>query len=417
LQERIRKDQVGKPQVLSRRNFLKTAGATFAMGSGVRAVRAFQSAKQRQAQRTVVIMFDGFGPDYLAQSDLPTLRRWQREGLYKQVQAMVPTVTNANNSSICCGVPPRVHGITGNSYLDLRTGKEEYMETGDLLMAPTLFERAGKLGVSSALISSKKKTISLLSRGTSIAISPEVSSAEWVERLGPAPEIYSREINYWTVRAAIYVLKNRSDIQCLYVHTTDYPMHTWAPEAPESKEHLHTIDMLLGQACEAAPDAAFLLTPDHGMNHKTHAYDLDKTLAAMGVPIRTSISPERDRYFKHHLGLGGSAWVYLNRPEDEQKVVKALLGLNGVESVISRKEAVAEFDQYGPRIGDLCVFGDRNTVFGEMEQAASDLPATYRSHGSMYERDIPLFVYNAAGTPPASYFQHNLDLARWLYRP
>jgi hypothetical protein len=29
--------------------------------------------------------------------------------------------------------------------------------------------------------------------------------------------------------------------------------------------------------------------------------------------------------------------------------------------------------------------------------------------------DIPLFVYNAKGAPPADYFNHNLDLARWLY--
>jgi phosphonoacetate hydrolase len=402
--------------MLSRRNFLKTTAATLALGSGAGPLGALEGAGHQKRQRTVVVMFDGFGPEYLAQSDMPTLRKWQREGLYKQVQGMVPTVTNANNSSICCGVYPKEHGITGNSYLDMRTGREEYMETADLLLAPTLFERAGKHGISSALLSSKKKTISLLSRGTSVALTPEAAPAEWVDRLGAAPPIYSREINYWTVRAAIYLLKNRPDIQCLYVHTTDYPMHTWAPETAESKEHLNTVDKLLGEASEAAPDAAFLVTADHGMNHKTHAYDLDKTLAALGVPIRKSISPERDRYFVHHLGLGGCAWVYLNRPEDKQKLVDALLKLKGVESVLAREEVVAKFDQYGPRIGDLCVFGDRDTVFGEMEEAQSELPATYRSHGSMYELDIPLFVYNAAGAPPASYFRHNLDLTRWLYR-
>jgi len=361
-------------------------------------------------------MFDGFGLDYLAQSDMPTLRRWQREGLYKEVKGIMPSVTNANNSSICCGVLPKEHGITGNSYFDPSTGHEEYMETADLLMAPTLFEHAAKLGVSSALLSSKKKTISLLSRGTTIALSAEQAPAEWVDRLGPAPAIYSREINYWIFRAAINVLKHRPEIQCLYVHTTDYPMHTWAPETLESKEHLKTIDALLGEACEAAPDAAFLLTADHGMNHKTRAHDLDKTMAAAGIPIRISISAERDRYFKHHLGLGGTAWVYLNHPEDKDKVKKALLGLTGVESVLTRDEAVAKFGLYWARIGDLCVFGDRNTVFGQMEQASSELSSTYRSHGSMHELDIPLFVFNAAGAPSGSYFKHNVDLTRWLYR-
>ena len=400
----------------SRRDFLTSATAALAYSSGVKPLRALQGSSHRGLQRTVVVMFDGFGLDYLAQSDMPTLRRWQRDGLYKQVKGMMPSVTNANNSSICCGVFPKEHGITGNSYFDPGTGHEEYMETADLLMAPTLFEHAAKLGVSSALVSSKKKTISLLSRGATISLTPEEAPAEWVDRLGPAPAIYSREINYWTVRAAIHILKHRPEIQCLYVHTTDYPMHTWAPDAPESKEHLKTIDTLLGEACEATPDAAFLLTADHGMNHKTHAYDLDKTLAASGIPIRISISAERDRYVKHHLGLGGTAWVYLNHSEDKEKVKKALLELAGVESVLTREEAISKFGLYGPRIGDLCVFGDRNTVFGELEQASSELPSTYRSHGSLHELDIPLFVFNAAGAPPSSYFKHNVDLTRWLYR-
>jgi hypothetical protein len=62
------------------------------------------------------------------------------------------------------------------------------------------------------------------------------------------------------------------------------------------------------------------------------------------------------------------------------------------------------------------VFGDRYTVFGQLDQASMDLPDTYRSHGSTSELDIPLFAYNAKKMPPASYFEHNLDLTRWLYR-
>jgi phosphonoacetate hydrolase len=400
----------------SRRGFLASAAAALAFSGGVKPLRGFRANGHSGLQRSVVIMFDGFGLDYLEQSDTPTLRRWQREGLYKPVKGMVPSVTNANNASICCGVSPKEHGITGNSYFNPSTGHEEYMETADLLLAPTLFEHAAKHGVSSAVVSSKKKTLSLLGRGATISLTPEEPPAEWVVRLGTAPPIYSREINYWTLRAAIDILKNRPEIQCLYVHTTDYPMHTWAPDALESKEHVNTIDSLLGEACTAAPDAAFLLTADHGMNHKTRAYDLDKMLAAAGVPIRISISAERDRYVKHHLGLGGSAWVYLNHPADKKKVMDVLTSLDGVESVITREEAVSRFNLYAPRIGDLCVFGDRNTVFGEMEQATRELPANYRSHGSMHELDIPLLVFNGVGVPSSSYFNHNLDLTRWLYR-
>lgn len=62
-------------------------------------------------QRTVVVMFDGLGLDYYRQSPLPTLKSWAKGGLFAEVEAVLPTVTNANNASICCGAWPNVHGI------------------------------------------------------------------------------------------------------------------------------------------------------------------------------------------------------------------------------------------------------------------------------------------------------------------
>ena len=400
----------------SRRTFLRSAGAALALSSCVKLAFGLDGSSRKSPQRTVVVMFDGFGLDYLDNSTVPTLRGWQKNGFFKRVQGIMPSVTNANNTSICCGAFPQVHGITGNSYLDAATGKEEYMESADLLLAPTLFELAAKRGVSSALLSSKKKSISLLNRGTSLALTPEEPSAEWVERLGPAPSIYSREINYWLFRAAIYLLKARPEIGCLYVHTTDYPMHTWAPQEKESLEHVNMIDQLLGEAVAAAPDAAFLLTADHGMNHKSKCYDLEKVLTGMNLPIRISISAERDKYLKQHRGFGGTAWVYLQKPADRDRVMAALVTLPGVESVMTREEAASRYSLYASRIGDLCVFGDKVTVFGDLNQPSEELPPTYRSHGSTSELNIPLFAYNANGLPPKSYFEHNLDLTRWLYR-
>jgi phosphonoacetate hydrolase len=400
----------------SRRDFLTLAAGALSYGSGIKPDFDSLGASGGKLQRTVVVMFDGFGVDYFEQSTTPTLRRWQKEGLYKQVKGVMPSVTNANNTSICCGAFPQVHGITGNSYLNTTTGREEYMEDANLVQAPTLFEHAATRGVSSALLSSKKKTISLLSRGASLSMTPEEAPAEWVDLLGPAPPIYSREINYWLMRAAIFILKNWPKIGCLYVHTTDYPMHTWAPGAKESQEHVSTIDDLLGQACAAAPDAAFLLTADHGLNHKRKCYDLDKVLAAQSLPIRMAISAERDKYVKHHRGFGGTSWIYLKSAGDRDTVMAALSSLPGVESVLTREQAASRYCLYPSRIGDVCVFGDKDTVFGDLEQPSEDLPDTYRSHGSTSELDIPLFAYNAKGLPPDKYFEHNLDLSRWLYR-
>src|SRR5260370_36129759 len=123
-------------------------------GSALLGTLAGAQGRQSSLQRTVGIMFDGFGPAYLGESRMPVLAQWKRDGLYKSVMGLMPSVTNINNASICCGVWPEVHGITGNSYFDEKRGIEDYMESADLLLAHTLFERAAKQGVKSALLSS-----------------------------------------------------------------------------------------------------------------------------------------------------------------------------------------------------------------------------------------------------------------------
>ncbi len=387
----------------SRREFL---------GSALIGAPAFA---QRKPQRLVVVMCDGFGIEYLEKSRMPVLAQWREQGIFRKVQCTMPSVTNTNNASICCGVWPDRHGITGNSYFDERTGREEYMETADLVLAPTLFERAKKYGVKSGLLSSKKKTTTLLSAGADLILAAETPAEEWVQRLGKAPDIYSREINYWLLTAAADLLKNRRDLGCLYIHTTDYPMHTWPPEAAESQEHLAKLDQLLGEAAAAAPDAAFLLTADHGMNHKTICWDLEKACAKRGAPIRIAISVDRDKYLKHHRGYGGVAWVYCKNPREIDGVAKALSGLSGVEAVLTRSEAAKRYHLMASRIGDLIVLGDRDTVFGELDAESEPLPAEYRAHGSLHEMDVPLVIHNADAKLSTNDFQYNWQLARWAY--
>lgn len=396
----------------SRRVLLKYG--TAAAASAAFATFASGQDKKAAQQRVIVIMFDGFDPRYLAASKMPVMEQWKRDGIYKQVTGVMPSVTNANNASICCGAWPETHGIIANSYFDEKSGEELYVESAELLLAPTLFERAGRYGVKSALLSSKAKTITFLSRGAEIVLTAEEPTSEWVQKLGPAPEIYSREINYWLFQAAIDILKHRPDIGVLYVHTTDYPMHTWAPEAPESKEHLARLDDLFGQAMKAAPDAAFLATADHGMNAKSACWDLEQVCAKKGVPIRKAVSTGRDRYMKHHRGCSGAVYVHLKSPQDAARVREIISGVKGVERVLTREEAAKEFHLMASRIGELVVIGDQDTVFGELDDETESFPGL-RSHGSLHEINIPLFLYNAKNAPSSDYFNHNLDLARWLY--
>jgi phosphonoacetate hydrolase len=68
-------------------------------------------------------------------------------------------------------------------------------------------------------------------------------------------------------------------------------------------------------------------------------------------------------------------------------------------------------------LGDLLVNGDRDTMFGDMDVEMEHLPPTYRAHGSSHEMDVPLILHNLRdAVPPAEFFQHNLDLTRFLFR-
>jgi phosphonoacetate hydrolase len=367
-------------------------------------------------QRVVIGMIDGFGTDYLAAQPLRTIERMIAEGMRRDVQAIMPTVTNVNNVSISCGVLPSEHGLTGNSYYNEESGEADYMENADFLRRPTISQRAAKYGVKSALLTCKKKTINLLARDAEIAIAAESPPADCVERYGPPGDIYSREINYWLWRVAIDLLKTRPDLGVLYVHTTDYPMHMWAPDRPESQEHLATLDRLIGEAAAAAPDAAFFLTADHGMNYKKRCWDLDKALGARGAEVRFALSAEKDRYVKHHRTFGGTAYVWLHRPEDAPVVAARLRQLEGIERVLARADAAREFGLMPERIGELVVLGDKDTVFGELVEESEQLEASYRSHGSLHESEVPLIIYNYRGAlPDPCAFRRNSDLASFLF--
>ncbi len=360
-------------------------------------------------------MLDGFGMDYYRNSDMPTLNEMEKKGLFKVVSSLMPSVTNVNNASICTGELPDKHGITGNSFFNPTDSSEEFMEDSSLVMAPTIFERAKTHGVHSKLFSSKKKTIGLLSRGTDESLSPETASNAWIERIGPVPDIYSREVNYWLMEAALYSMQYDSTIGLYYIHTTDYPMHTWSPESRESQEHLHRIDQYIARILEVEPEAMVLITADHSVHHKNLCWDIQKALSNRNIQIKIAISPERDKYFKHHKGFGGTSFVYLNKKNDLRHVSETIRGLKGVEEVITKEEAVQRFHLMPDRIGDIMVLGDSSTVFGDLDKESEQLPDNYRSHGSTYETQVPLFIYHATNPPVLDSLNFNYQIAKWIF--
>ena len=365
--------------------------------------------------KIAVFMIDGFDIEYYRKTEMPTMQHMAKEGFFKRGSAIFPSLTNANNISIACGCWPDAHGVTTNCYYDRDTDQAYFLENSEVLNAPTIFEIAAKKGLRSALLTCKAKTAQILGKGADITITAESPDDDIVQKYGQAPPMYSSEINYWLFDIALDLVDNSDDLDLIYVHTTDYPMHMWPPEAPESQEYLKTLDSYLQRFHTAAPDFTIALTADHGMNKKTRCWDLEKACFNRKVPIQFSVSPVADRLLKHHGGHGGVSYVYLKETADMDRVRRTILALDGVEQVLSREEAAEKFSLMASRIGDLVIIPDRDTVFGDLEHECVTLPPEYRSHGSLYEMDIPLLLFNTKGKEPEYRdINYNLDLTRFL---
>ncbi|RPI75082.1 MAG: nucleotide pyrophosphatase [Desulfobacteraceae bacterium] len=367
-------------------------------------------------KRCVIVMIDGFGLDYYEKSDMPFLKTMASKGFFKKGKAVFPTLTNANNLSIICGSFPAVHGVTTNCYYDKASGQEFFLEDRSFLKSPTLFEQSRKAGLKSALLTGKTKTLRILKDDLDLGLAAQDPDAETIALCGRPPDIYSIEVNFWLLQSGIKLLKSRKDLDVMYIHTTDYAMHRWAPEESESQRHLAGIDRLLADAFAAAPDALFIVTADHGMNPKKRCLDLRAVCARKETPVQFVLSPVADRLLEHHGGHGGVAYVYLFKTEDRGRVMETLLSVTGVEEVLSAGQAAAKYDLNPSRIGDIVVTADRETVFGQLDRESVELNPGYRNHGSIHEQDIPLIVYNdPGGYPDERTMKFNFDLTHYYF--
>ena len=339
---------------------------------------------------TIVIMIDGLDPEYLELCPAPRLEELSRAGTRLNVRGMMPSVTNVNNVSLVTGSYPESHGITSNYWLDREQGGEHYMESPEYLRSETMFQLATGKGMRSLLVTAKDKLRRLLSDGTTVSVSSEQPPDWVVNGVGTPPDIYSLEVNRWVLDAGRFIL-SQSDFDLVYLTTTDYAMHSHAPDEPESARHIAMLDEGIGNLVDAFPDARFLVTADHGMSSKTRMLHLPDDLARAGIKA-LAIPVIKDRYTVHHSNLGGRIYIHLEGNTDNPgPALEVLRNIDGVEEALSREDAARRFKLMPERIGDIMALGAHDVVFGDPSEVT--LPQKLRSHGSSHELDIPVIAY------------------------
>jgi len=357
---------------------------------------------------TVLIMVDGLDPRYLESCPTPRIQELASQGFTLEAKAIMPTVTNVNNVSLVTASYPQIHGITTNYWFNRQSSEEFYMESGDFIQAETMFQRARNLGARSLLVTAKDKLRRLLGDGATLSVSSEQPPDWVVSGVGEPPPIYSLEVNQWVIDAGRYIL-SQEHYDLVYLTTTDYAMHTYAPEQPESFRHLAMLDGAIGKLLDGMPEFQILITADHGMSPKSRMIHLPAELARNGIQSR-AVPIIKDRYTVHHSNLGGCIYVYLE-DGDVEPALEVLNGIDGVDEALPRGVAAERFRLMPDRIGDIVVLGSADTVFGDPNEV--DLPGGLRSHGSLYEQRVPVIGYG--GAFDGFEFKENKDLGRYVF--
>jgi phosphonoacetate hydrolase len=367
----------------------------------------------------VVICCDGSEPDYMEiamqRGLMPHLQQMIAKGENLRGLAVIPSFTNPNNLSIVTGALPSVHGICGNYLIDPATGQETMMNDPKWLRAPTIFEAFQNAGAKVCVVTAKDKLRLLLGKGlkfdgSAVAFSSEKADQATLLNNGienvcafvekPVPEVYSADLSEFVFAAGVKLLaRDRPDL--MYLSTTDYVQHKYAPGSEGANAFYEMMDGYLG-ALDAL-GAIIVIVADHGMKDKHLAdgspdvlYLQDALDLSFGVGSTKVILPITDPYVVHHGALGSFATVYLKAlaPDDVARVISKM---DGIDEVYAKAEGCAQFELPPDRMGDLIVLsggpkGSKVLGTSASKHDLSGLDAPLRSHGGLTEQVVPIIM-------------------------
>ena len=367
----------------------------------------------------VVICCDGSEPDYMeiamAEGLMPNLKKMIAKGENTRGLCVIPSFTNPNNLSIVTGAPPSVHGICGNYLIDPVTGLETMMNDPKWLRAPTIFEKFQKAGAKIAMVTAKDKLRLLLGKGlvfdgTAVAFSSEHADKATLKDNGiegvcdmvgmAVPEVYSAELSEFVFAAGVKLLASMKP-DLMYLSTTDYVQHKYAPGSKGANSFYKMMDGYLGRL--DAQGAIVVIVADHGMKAKhlpsgepDVIYLQDALDKSFGAGTTKVILPITDPYVQHHGALGSFATVYvkgISVAEASAFIAKQ----PGIDVVLDRAQGCARFELPEDRMGDIIVVSGGSTgskVIGtsRARHDLSGLNEPLRSHGGLTEQTIPVIV-------------------------
>ena len=367
----------------------------------------------------IVICLDGSQKEYFEEASklnlTPNIDSFKKNGEDLLVNSAIPSFTNPNNISIVTGRPSSIHGICGNFFYTPSTGEEVMMNDPQFLRAPTIFQKYYEQGAKIAIVTAKDKLRKLLSHGLkfnesrAICFSSEKSdqanlSENGIEEVNKwlgmeVPNVYSQGLSEFVMAAGVKIL-NEFNPDIMYLSTTDFIQHKYAPGDEVANAFYAMFDRYIGQL--NVNNNSIIVTADHGMQPKSRSDGspnaiflqdiLDETL---GKNMAKVILPITDPYVVHHGALGSFATIYLSDKSKINDAIEEINKIEDIEVVLTNKEGCAQYDLPTDRMGDIICMSSQNSTIGSAEKAhdLSKLKEPLRSHGGLHEREVP-FISN-----------------------
>ena len=372
----------------------------------------------RPTQSVVVVGIDGCDPKYIEQGledgIIPNIERMIGQGFHCIADSVVPSYTNPNNVSMITGSPPSVHGISANFFIDPETGEGVPMTDPKYIWVPSILAEFSRNGAKVVAITAKDKLRRLLGKGIDIAggsinfssekadqCTPEKNGIDNVLALVdmPLPEVYSADLSLFVLEAGVKILeRDRPDL--MYLFTTDFIQHKYAPGTDVSNKFLGKIDNAIGRLIDLG--AIVGVTADHGMNERMTPdgtpnviYLQDEIDKEFGAGAYRVVLTLKDQYVVHHSQIGGYTSVYFQSATSSEALINFVSTLPGVETAYDRPTACELFDLPPNRQPDVVVISSRDTGIGssESEHDLSDLQGfPLRTHGGLSDQPVPFIV-------------------------
>ncbi len=325
-------------------------------------------APRPAVEHVVVVSIDGLRPEfYLGGWEAPVLQEIAARGARaRRVESVYPSTTYPSHATIVTGVSPAKHGIYSNTkWSDETGGTRDWHWFARDLKARTLWEAAREAGKTVAITywpvsvgaradwvlgeiwdPEGKDTVKRLVQAATPGLLLDLALSVGI----PADRIAESRasIDDFVSRAAAHLFRrHKPNLQFVHLLQVDEAQHKSGPDAPEVREALKRQDGNVDRVRKAIAESGvadrtlLLIVGDHGftrvernLNPNALLRDagyidvVDGKIAAWRALVRTS---------------GGSAGVYVRRPEDVDGVRQALLRAAAVDGealyrVLEREE-------------------------------------------------------------------------------